>query len=42
LVPEAGLEPALPCGKGILSREIGGDGSTFCFVAFCHYEGYGQ
>ena len=30
LVPEAGLEPALPCGKGILSRELGGDGSTFC------------
>jgi len=25
-VPEAGLEPALPCGKGILSRDIGAMG----------------
>jgi hypothetical protein len=28
LVQGAGLEPALPCGKGIPSGEIGGDGST--------------
>ena len=30
LVPEAGLEPALPCGKGILRRERRGSSSTFC------------
>jgi hypothetical protein len=42
-VPEAGLEPALPCGKGILRPERRGDGSTFCrAVALFHYEGYGQ
>ncbi len=30
MVPEAGLEPALPCGKGILSQCGKGCGSTVC------------
>ena len=43
LVPEPGLEPGLPCGKGILRVRRKGDGSTFCCsVAFSHYERYGQ
>ncbi len=29
LVPETGLEPVLPCGKGILSTKRKGGGSTF-------------